>query len=423
MTRFGFFADDLTGASDVLAQAHRHGLDAALVLDPSAGLPDAEVVGVAGTARSLAGDALDAEVRAGLAPLASTAGTGQGLDVVLYKVCSTFDSSPTVGSIGRGLELLAEAFPAHGPVPVCPAQPDFGRYTAFSTHFGRSGDAVFRLDRHPVMAQHPSTPMREADLRRVLAAQLAGEPELAAVHLPAHADGSFATAWSARRGEDGPAFVVDATTEADMDRVAAALLDETGPALVVGSGGIMAALARTRGSTEPVAPSGQGPSGPVLVVSASASAVTGDQIGDALEHGWADVAVPVGDGADGWEKQIVDALGQGRHVVAHTARGPSDERLRRGGADPAAVGARLGRAVRTAVESGHTRDVVVCGGDTSSHALGELGVRELRVVDQFVPVGPVCRTDDDAVLAGARLVLKGGQVGPVDMFRRFAGEA
>jgi hypothetical protein len=36
-------------------------------------------------------------------------------------------------------------------------------------------------------------------------------------------------------------------------------------------------------------------------------------------------------------------------------------------------------------------------------------------------VGPVCRTDDDAVLAGCRLVLKGGQVGPVDMFRRFAG--
>ena len=87
---------------------------------------------------------------------------------------------------------------------------------------------------------------------------------------------------------------------------------------------------------------------------------------------------------------------------------------------PAAVGARLGAVVRRAVEAGLTRDVMICGGDTSSHTLAALGVGELRVVDQFVPVGPVCRTDDASVLAGCRLVLKGGQVGPVDMFRRWA---
>lgn len=415
--RIGFFADDLTGASDVLAQAHRYGLDAALVLDPEAGLDaDADVVGIAGTARSLSGDALDAEVRAGLAPLAGVA----DLDVVLYKVCSTFDSSPTVGSIGRGIELLTEAFPGHGAVPVVPAQPDFGRYTAFSTHFGRSGEHVYRLDRHPVMARHPSTPMHEADLRRVLAEQLAGAPDLPAIHLPAHTDGGFDEQWSGRRRDGAPAFVVDAVTDADMDRVAAALL-ASAPALVVGSGGIMAALARARGRSFPAVAPAAAPSGPVLVVSASASAVTGDQIADAVDHGFAEVPVPLDDDGS-WSDAVVEALAAGRHVVAHTTRGPDDERLRAGGADPTEVGARLGHAVRAAVRAGCTRDVVICGGDTSSHALAALGVRELRVTDQFVPVAPVCRADDDAVLAGCRLVLKGGQVGPPDMFRRFAAE-
>ena len=56
--------------------------------------------------------------------------------MVLYKVCSTFDSLPTVGSIGRAIELLHDAVPGHGSVPVLPAQPEFGRYTAFSNTSG-----------------------------------------------------------------------------------------------------------------------------------------------------------------------------------------------------------------------------------------------------------------------------------------------
>ena len=136
-----FLADDLTGASDVLSQAHRYGLSAALVLDPDDPLPgDVDVVGVAMTLRSRSGDDLDAGIRAGLAPLRAT-----GAEVLLYKVCSTFDSSPTVGSIGRAIELMRETWPDHGPVPVVPAQPDFGRYTAFSQHFGRhSGPEIGR---------------------------------------------------------------------------------------------------------------------------------------------------------------------------------------------------------------------------------------------------------------------------------------
>jgi len=71
--------------------------------------------------------------------------------------------------------------------------------------------------------------------------------------------------------------------------------------------------------------------------------------------------------------------------------------------------------------AGLTRDIAVLGGDTSSHALIAMGVRELRVSDQFVTAGPICRSDDQAAVAGCRLLLKGGQVGPTDVLRRFAG--
>jgi 3-oxoisoapionate kinase len=36
-------------------------------------------------------------------------------------------------------------------------------------------------------------------------------------------------------------------------------------------------------------------------------------------------------------------------------------------------------------------------------------------------VGPICRSDDDADVAGCRLLVKGGQAGPSDVLRRFAG--
>ena len=426
MADIGFLADDLTGASDVLAQAHAYGLDAVLVLDPGRSMPDdADVVGIAGPARSLAGDALDEAVRSGLAPLASL-----DLSVLLYKVCSTFDSSPTVGSIGRGIELLHERFPGHGPVPVVPAQPGFGRYTAFSQHFGAYAGEVYRLDRHPVMARHPSTPMHEADLRLVLAEQLGSRRPVPGLQLPAHADGTFDDRWAQlREAADAEAFVVDAVDEAQMDTVAKALLRDARsaePALVVGSGGIMAALARLRGGAprRPAAPTAS--RGPTLVVSASASTTTAGQIADAVRHGWVDVPIPAGDFAGDvtgrpWSAAVEAALRAGRDVVAHTTRGPDDPRLSAGSVTAAAVGGTIGRLAGDLARRGLTRDVVVCGGDTSSHALLAMGVGELRVSEQFVTAGPICTTDDAAAVAGCRVLLKGGQVGPPDLFRRFAG--
>ncbi|MEU1050384.1 four-carbon acid sugar kinase family protein [Streptomyces sp. NPDC005897] len=431
MPYVSFVADDLTGASDVLAQAHRHGLDAVLVLgDGSRPLPtDCDVVGIAGPSRSLGGAAFDELVRAQLEQI-----TAADAEVLIYKVCSTFDSSPARGSIGRGIELLHERFPHHGPVPVAPAQPDFGRYTAFSNHFAGYSGGVHRLDRHPVMAHHPSTPMHEADLRQVIAAQLRTGETPAAIHLPAHADGSFREQWTTLRHGDRAAFVVDAVEEGHLDTLARALREDgTGrhPALVVGSGGIMAALARTAAGRSGTAEGPRPASGPVLAVSASASSTTAAQIADAVAHGWAELAVPAQllNGQDPsllgeLEKRAAAWLAAGRNVVAHTTRGTQDPRYAATGPlDVSYVGELLGTLAGSMAVEGLTRDIAVLGGDTSSHALLAMGVSELRVSSQFVTAAPVCRTDGDAAVAGCRLLLKGGQVGPVDVLERFAHPA
>ncbi|ELT43562.1 four-carbon acid sugar kinase family protein [Arthrobacter nitrophenolicus] len=429
MPAFGFVADDLTGAADVLAQSHRYGLEAVLVIGDGPLPGDADVVGIAGPSRSLAGEAFDALVRrdlAGIAPL--------NLEVLLYKVCSTFDSSTTVGSIGRGIQLLHEQFPLHGPIPVVPAQPGFGRYTAFSNHYATYAGKTYRLDRHPVMSRHPSTPMAEGDLRRVLAEQLGSAREPDAIHLPAYDDGTFKDAWADRRRDLGAqAFVVDAVDEHHMDAVAEALTREEhghGPSIVVGSGGIMAALARTVSDHAPRTPGPQRPSGPVLAVSASASSTTAEQINDALTHGWEDVPVPADllqrhdpAAVAALDRRVSAALQKGRNVVVHTTRGAADPRYGTAAPlDAGYVGALIGGVAARMAGAGLTRDIAVCGGDTSSHALIAMGVRELRVSDQFVTAGPILQPDGASAVAGCRLVLKGGQVGPTDILRRFAGQ-
>lgn len=427
MTTIGFLGDDLTGAGDVLAQAHRHGLEAAMVIGDGPLPRDADVVGIAGPIRSLGGEPFAELVGDGLARLAAL-----DPDVLLYKVCSTFDSSPAIGSIGRGISLLHRQFGDHGPIAVAPAQPGFGRFTAFSDHYAAHAGIVHRLDRHPVMSTHPSTPMRDADLRRVLAAQLDAGARVGEIHLPAHDDGTFASAWAERRREAGTAaFVVDATREEHLDAIARALLQDgagAGPALVVGSGGIMGALARLTSSAAPPEPPEHQARGPVLAVSASASAVTAGQLRDAVEHGWVDVPIPPAllhrddpDLAAELAARVGKALAAGQDVVVHSTRGPGDARFDDDRpVAPARVGSLIGHLASRAAADGLTRDIAVFGGDTSSHALLAMGVRELRVAHQFVTAGPVLKSPDPPV-AGCRLLLKGGQVGPPDVLRRFAG--
>ena len=95
--------------------------------------------------------------------------------VTHYKVCSTLDSSPTVGSIGCAIDIGVPIFtknPGAGNwQPLVAAAPTIGRHQVFGNLFAAHQGSIHRLDRHPVMQRHPVTPMDEADVQLHVARQ------------------------------------------------------------------------------------------------------------------------------------------------------------------------------------------------------------------------------------------------------------
>src|SRR5687767_5001313 len=188
----GWYGDDFTGATDTLATLTQAGLRAMLFMGvPSGGQQAAaaraldgalDAVGIAGASRSMAPAAMEGELEPVGAFFAAL-----GSRVLHYKVCSTFDSAPEVGSIGMAVRVLRRHV-RHAFVPIVGGQPNLGRYCAFSNLFAAagSGGAVERIDRHPTMRNHPMTPMKEADLRRHLALQ--GLQPVAGLHYPLYTE-------------------------------------------------------------------------------------------------------------------------------------------------------------------------------------------------------------------------------------------
>mgnify|MGYP000989448154 FL=1 len=160
-----YYGDDFTGSTDVMESLSRAGLKTVLFLRPPtkvqlARFPDLRAFGIAGGSRAMSPAQMAREL-----PPAFQALKASGAPIVHYKTCSTFDSSPRVGSIGKAIELGRRVFgPALTPLVV--GAPVLGRYVAFGNLYARSGldSALFRLDRHPTMSRHPVTPMNEASI-------------------------------------------------------------------------------------------------------------------------------------------------------------------------------------------------------------------------------------------------------------------
>jgi len=108
MTRpaLGFYGDDFTGSTDAMEALAVNGVATLLFLrTPDEAEIDAArdryaAVGIAGISRSQTPAWMDAE----LPGLYGVLGRLRAA-LVHYKVCSTFDSSPHTGSIGRAIEI------------------------------------------------------------------------------------------------------------------------------------------------------------------------------------------------------------------------------------------------------------------------------------------------------------------------------
>lgn len=422
-----YYGDDFTGSTDVMEALATRGVETVLFLRP----PDAALrarfarcraIGIAGTSRSETPDWMEAELPAVFASLDAL-----GAGIVHYKVCSTFDSAPETGSIGRALEIGRRVLGMRA-VPVLVGVPQLRRYTAFGHLFAGYRDAVYRIDRHPVMARHPVTPMHEADLTRHLARQTALPIRLAGLDLLSRPEAEDAIA--ALAAEEGVVFldVDSAETQAVAGRALLRLAAE-GCRFVVGSSGVEYALLAALAAEGRLGPAPVfAPPGAVerlAVVSGSVSPTTERQIRHATANGFAGIAVdPLALCGEASEQAVeaaiaagLDALAAGHSVILHTALGPEADRGAEIDRAPGArhrLGRGLGRILAGIVTRAGLGRAVIAGGDTSSHALAELGVEALttRMPLPDSPGSPLCRAHgNNRATDGLEIALKGGQVG------------
>jgi len=422
----GFYGDDLTGSTDTLSVLARAGLRVLMFLDvpdPDE-LADADAVGIAGASRTMTPAEMQVALPPGFAALAAA-----GVRVLHYKVCTTFDSSPGIGSIGEALGIGRRMFRPDF-VPVVVGQPDIGRWCAFGTLFASFGadGSIYRLDRHPAMSRHPVTPMHEADLRRVLQAQGAGP--VALVDAAALERDAGVAALQAALRESADAVLFDVVAPAHLAAIGALIgaqvEADARPVFAIGSSGLQQALlagwpaaaarVRPQASAPPV------PAGPVLVVAGSRANVTAHQIAAAEAGGFAVLALDpaamiTGDTSETTVAEAVRHLRQGRSVIAHTSLGPEDNRALPGAgrADLDALAAATGRFARDVLARVKLARIGIAGGDTSSGVARALGVRALSYAWRCSPGVTVCRVRGGA-MDGVEIMLKGGQMGPPDVF-------
>lgn len=412
---YAFYGDDFTGSTDVLEQLAEGGVSAVLFLRAPdealrARFSEARAIGVAGESRSRSPEWMDSNLPAAFAAVADA-------DIVHYKTCSTFDSSPMTGSIGRALEIGHRMF--GGVVPILVAAPHLRRYVLFGNLFAAAGEEVYRIDHHPTMSRHPVTPMHEADLRRHLAAQT--DTPIALLPID-----------RIEAGETGAVF--DTITESailfdglDTASVAAAgaILLSRGVRFAVGSSGVTAALVAAWHEAgvidAPQAIDGAAEVDRLLVVSGSCSPITARQIEQGSAGGYEAIRVDVGALLGGElteENRVIDAaevaLRDRGLCVIHSADGPLEQSAEAAGER---LGEALGRIARAVIDRQRLPRVVFAGGDSATHAVSELGIDALTCVAPLERGAPLVRAhSSDSRTDGLELVLKGGQIGSDNFF-------
>ena len=419
--RFGWYGDDFTGATDTLATWAERGRRAMLFMGvpgPAqlAAAGPLDVIGIAGATRAMAPETAAAELDA-----AGRFFAAQGVEILHYKCCSTFDSAPHVGNIGAAMRALQRHF-RNPLVPIVGGQPNLGRYCVFGTLFAAAGAGgeIYRIDRHPTMSVHPVTPMGEADLRKHFAKQDLNTIGL--IDCRAYESGNAAALLDASLATGPDAVLFDVVRAEDLPVIGRLVLQHAAKSAMLAVGPSSVAQALCAGCDEAsgedgarVAAETRAPrDGPVLALVGSLSPVTRAQVQAARRFARIDVDPSrlLGDMAyaESLRKETRDLL-RAQHVMLVTEQ-PSTVP-----AHAQDVAAATGALLRAVTAEARLSRIVVAGGDTSSHAVSSLDIWGLSYLAPMGPGAPLCRVhSDDPNLDGADIILKGGQMGAPGFF-------
>lgn len=439
-----FYGDDFTGSTDAMEILERAGIRTALFIEPPkpedlARFPHIRAFGIAGMTRAMTPPQMEKTLRPAFESLKNA-----GVRHIHYKVCSTFDSSPTIGSIGKAIDIGAEILKPRF-TSLIVAAPSLGRYCTFGNLFARMGIGsnghIHRLDRHPSMSKHPTTPADESDLRMHLAKQTTKHCGLLDI-LDIDDDPAQAAAKLESIARENDIVLFDGLHQHQMPRIGA-LIDPYGstdsPHFSVGSSGVEMALAgfwNATGTTQNRTEWPQTELGsPLLVLSGSCSPVTARQIDYALANGFEEIALDTPAIAAGTHdhafpdeiEKAIRFIEKGKSLIIHTSKSTRDERFIKSGSilkskglssidiqtlTSSLYGTALGSIARGVIATAPVQRIVIAGGDTSGVVARTLGVKAVEMVAPLSPGAPLCRAfAPDSPMDGLEVIFKGGQVG------------
>jgi 3-dehydrotetronate 4-kinase len=412
----GCIADDYTGASDLANTLTRAGLRTVQTIGVPAdtlALPEVDAVVVSLKSRSIEASLAVSRSRAAEKWL-----RGRGADHVLFKICSTFDSTDA-GNIGPVMDALRAD--ARDPIVlVTPAFPETGR----TVYQGNLFVGSVPLNESP-LKDHPLNPMHDSNLVRVLARQ--SQTKIGLVDLATVACGPAAvrSRLADLSAKAIGAAIIDAVFERDLETIGEVAL---GHRLSVGASGVglglaraLVAAGRARAATSSTG-AGRAVGGPAVCLAGSCSQATLQQIANA------ETVMPV---LHLDPDQVVGSRNEARRALAwaqqRIAEGPV---LIVSSSTPdqvAAVQSRHGReaaghALEQAmadiaeglVQSG-VRRLVIAGGETSGAVVDRLGIPGFLVGPEIAAGVPVLRSVGDK--SGEMLLaLKSGNFGGPNFF-------
>jgi len=411
----GCIADDYTGASDLANTLTRQGLRTVQTIgvpSDALALPEVDAVVVSLKSRSIeAGEAV-ARSREAEKWLRS-----RGAGHVLFKICSTFDSTDA-GNIGPVMDAL-RADCGEKIVLVTPAFPETGR----TVYQGNLFVGLVPLNESP-LKDHPLNPMHDSNLVRVLARQSRNGVGLVNLATLARGADAIRSRLAELAGQGVGAAVIDAVFDQDLETIGLVAAEHR---LSVGASGLGLGLARAlvksgRAGAGATAVSAAPVGGPAACLAGSCSQATLQQIAKAeavmpVLHLDADriIAGPEeGRRAVAWALERIDA---GPVLIASSAT-PEQVAALQSRHGRAQAGHAIEQAMADISESlvgAGVRRLVVAGGETSGAVVDRLRIPGFLVGEEIAAGVPVLR----AVGAGAGemlLALKSGNFGGPEFF-------
>jgi 3-dehydrotetronate 4-kinase len=414
--KLGCIADDYTGASDLANTLTRCGLRTVQTIGvpmSDLALPDVDAVVVSLKSRS---------IEAGLAVTRSRAAEnwlrGHGAAHVLFKICSTFDSTDA-GNIGPVMDAL-RADAGEAIVLVTPAFPE----TARTVYQGNLFVGSLPLNESP-LKDHPLNPMHDSNLVRVLARQ--SKTQIGLVDLAVIARGADAVRAHLKdlAAKGFGAVIADAVFERDLETIGMVALDHR---VSVGASGLGLGLARALvashrlQSDTATAVSDLPVGGLAACLAGSCSQATLGQIARAeavmpvlrLDPEQVVAGSAETERALGWAKE---RLGNGPILIASSSTPDQVSALQaRHGRDAAghAIEQAMADLAQGLVGAG-VRRLVVAGGETSGAVVDRLGIPGFLVGPEIAAGVPVLRAvggNGGAML----LALKSGNFGGPEFF-------